>query len=123
MMKMVMNWDDPDQSAYFDMLKENGVKVPETMSEALDVLKTSAETYKAAKLEQHRPFPSSRRQFRLGLVDVILEFVDRHKAELDMGSVEKVEELKISNKPEVNVQVNAPENEPKIPELNVPIFQ
>lgn len=123
MMKMVMNWNDPDQSAYMDMLRENGVNVPETMSEALDAVKASAEAYKTAKLEQHRPFPSPRRQFRLGLVDVILEFVDRHKAELDMGSVEKVEELKISNKPEVNVQVNAPENEPKIPELNVPIFQ
>ena len=124
MMKMVMNWNDPDQSAYMDMLREeHGVNVPETMSEALDAVKASAEAYKTAKLEQHRPFPSPRRQFRLGLVDVILEFVDRHKAELDMGSVEKVEELKISNKPEVNVQVNAPENEPKIPELNVPIFQ
>ena len=123
MMKMVMLWDDPNQSAYFDRLRENGVNVPETMSEALDAVKASAEAYKTAKLEQHRPFPSPRRQFRLGLVDVILEFVDRHKAEVDMGSVEKVEELKISDKPVVNVQVNAPENEPKIPELNVPIFQ
>ena len=116
-LEYVVQWEmlsDPETRE--ELIKKGAKNIPDTLKGALEQLKEATEIYKAAKIDQRRPFPSARRQWRLAVTDVILDFANEQLEMLNLGSLEKAAEIQVSNKPEVNVQEKVQE----IPELNMP---